>query len=155
MNDKVSILIVDDEEVVRHSHLRSLADTGCHTEAAEDGDQALRVMEQHPFDVVLLDLRMPGMDDARAGVSRFHVAFNVVHDLIQLFAFPGRSIHLRFAPLFHVTLDTTNLTLNTLAMGRLGDVLVAAHTILLAVHAAEKRIGRYVQIALAAKGVIS
>ena len=62
MNDKASILIVDDEEVVRHSHLRSLANTGCHTEAAENGDQALRVMEQRPFDVVLLDLSMPGLD---------------------------------------------------------------------------------------------
>jgi CheY-like chemotaxis protein len=62
MNDRASILIVDDEEVVRHSHLRSLADTGCHAEAAEDGRQAIRVMEQHPFDVVLLDLRMPGLD---------------------------------------------------------------------------------------------
>ena len=39
MNDTASILIVDDEEVVRHSHLRSLADTGCHTEAAEDGQK--------------------------------------------------------------------------------------------------------------------
>jgi len=62
MNDTASILIVDDEEVVRHSHLRSLADTGCHTEAAEDGHEALRVMEQRPFDVVLLDLSMPGLD---------------------------------------------------------------------------------------------
>src|SRR5210317_16395 len=62
MNDKASILIVDDEEVVRRSHLRSLADTGCHTEAAEDGHKALQVMEQHPFDVVLLDLKMPGLN---------------------------------------------------------------------------------------------
>ena len=62
MNDKASILIVDDEEIVRRSHLRSLADTGCHTEAAENGHKAIRVMEQHPFDVVLLDLRMPGLD---------------------------------------------------------------------------------------------
>ena len=62
MNDKASILIVDDEEVVRRSHLRSLAATGCRTEAAEDGLRALEVMEEHPFDVVLLDLRMPGLD---------------------------------------------------------------------------------------------
>ena len=62
MNETASILIVDDEEVVRHSHLRSLAETGCHAEAAEDGQQAIRVMEQHPFDVVLLDLRMTGLD---------------------------------------------------------------------------------------------
>lgn len=62
MNDKASILIVDDEEVVRRSHLRSLADTGCETGTAEDGQQAIRVMERHPYDVVLLDLRMPGLD---------------------------------------------------------------------------------------------
>jgi DNA-binding NtrC family response regulator len=62
MNDKASILIVDDEEVVRRSHLRSLAETGCYTEAAEDGDKAIHVLEQRPFDVVLLDLRMPGLD---------------------------------------------------------------------------------------------
>lgn len=62
MNDKASILIVDDEEIVRRSHLRSLAGTGCRAEAAADGDEALQVMERHPFDVVLLDLRMPGLD---------------------------------------------------------------------------------------------
>lgn len=62
MNDKASILIVDDEEVVRRSHLRSLEESGCHTEAAEDGYQALQVMEERDFDVVLLDLRMPGLD---------------------------------------------------------------------------------------------
>ena len=62
MNERSSVLIVDDEEVVRRAHLRSLADTGCHAEAAEDGPTAIRVMEQHAFDVVLLDLRMPGPD---------------------------------------------------------------------------------------------
>jgi len=62
MNDKANILIVDDEEVVRRSHLRSLEGTNCSTQAAEDGNAALHVMEQHPADVVLLDLRMPGLD---------------------------------------------------------------------------------------------
>jgi DNA-binding NtrC family response regulator len=62
MNDKANILIVDDEEVVRLSHLRSLESADCNTQAAEDGRQALNVMEQHPFDVVLLDLRMPDID---------------------------------------------------------------------------------------------
>ncbi len=62
MNDKANILIVDDEEVVRLSHLRSLQGADCNARAAEDGRQALQVMEQDPFDVVLLDLRMPGLD---------------------------------------------------------------------------------------------
>ena len=62
MNDRVSILIVDDEEVVRLSHLRSLVGTNCDAQVAEGGNEALRVMEQHPFDVILLDLRMPDLD---------------------------------------------------------------------------------------------
>jgi DNA-binding NtrC family response regulator len=62
MKDKANILIVDDEEVVRHSHLRSLAGTGCNTRVAENGKTALDVMEQNAIDVVLLDLRMPDID---------------------------------------------------------------------------------------------
>jgi DNA-binding NtrC family response regulator len=62
MNDKANILIVDDEEVVRLSHLRSLESSDCLTRAAEDGRAAIQVMEQHPADVVLLDLRMPDLD---------------------------------------------------------------------------------------------
>ena len=62
MNDKANILIIDDEEVVRRSHLRSLANVNCKTWVAEDGIEALRVMEQQPFDVILLDLRMPDLD---------------------------------------------------------------------------------------------
>jgi two-component system response regulator HydG len=62
MNNRASVLIVDDEEIVRRSHLRSLESTGCQAEAAEDGHKALRAMEDHPFDVILLDLRMPDLD---------------------------------------------------------------------------------------------
>ncbi len=62
MNDRASILIVDDEEVVRLSHLRSLVSTNCNAQIAAGGTEALRVMEQHSFDVILLDLRMPDLD---------------------------------------------------------------------------------------------
>ena len=62
MNQKANILIVDDEEVVRLSHMRSLESADCNAQTAEGGRQALSVMEQHSFDVVLLDLRMPDLD---------------------------------------------------------------------------------------------
>jgi len=62
MNNKANILIVDDEEVVRLSHLRSLQSVDCNARAAGDGSEAINVMEQQSFDVVLLDLRMPGLD---------------------------------------------------------------------------------------------
>lgn len=62
MDDKTKILVVDDEEVVRLSHIRTLASMHCNVEVVRDGAEALKVMEQRPADVVLLDLRMPGMD---------------------------------------------------------------------------------------------
>jgi len=62
MDEKTKILVVDDEEVVRLSHIRTLASTHCNVEVVRDGGEALRVMEQRVADVVLLDLRMPGMD---------------------------------------------------------------------------------------------
>ena len=62
MSQKANILIVDDEEVVRLSHLRCLLGTDCNTQVAQNGNEAIRVMEQHPFDVILLDLRMPDLN---------------------------------------------------------------------------------------------
>jgi DNA-binding NtrC family response regulator len=62
MNATANVLIVDDEESVRRSYARLLGEAHCSAEAARDGAEALRAMEQRPFDVVLLDLRMPGAD---------------------------------------------------------------------------------------------
>ncbi len=62
MSEKNKILIVDDDESVRRGHLRSLAGANCEVEAVWDGSEALRAMAEHPFDVVLLDVRMPGLD---------------------------------------------------------------------------------------------
>lgn len=62
MDEKTKILVVDDDEVVRRSHLRSLAGANCDVKAVWDGAEALRAMAEQPFDVVLLDLRMPGVD---------------------------------------------------------------------------------------------
>jgi len=62
MEEKTKILIVDDEEVVRLSHIRTLASIHCDVDVVRDGEEALRVMAQRPADVVLLDLRMPGID---------------------------------------------------------------------------------------------
>lgn len=60
MNTK--ILVVDDEEIVRLSHFRVLTGAHCNVEVVRNGAEALQALEQSPFDVVLLDLRMPGMD---------------------------------------------------------------------------------------------
>lgn len=62
MDESASILVVDDEEIVRRAHQRTLTGAHCKVTLVWNGEEALHAMEQHPFDVVLLDLRMPGMD---------------------------------------------------------------------------------------------
>ena len=62
MNEKAKILVVDDEEVVRLAYARTLAGEHCKVDAVNSGYDALQIMGTHSFDVVLLDLRMPGMD---------------------------------------------------------------------------------------------
>jgi len=62
MNTKAKILIVDDEEVVRQSFMRILGGTNCSVKAVSTWSQISQLMQQDPFDVVLLDLRMPDMD---------------------------------------------------------------------------------------------
>jgi len=56
------ILIVDDELSVRSSLMEWFREDGFVVETAEDGQAALRAMDHGPFDIVLLDLKMPGMD---------------------------------------------------------------------------------------------
>jgi two-component system response regulator AtoC len=56
------ILVVDDEPNVAlflQTALEHLPD--CEVEAATDGEQALRLSEQQPFDLLITDYRMPGM----------------------------------------------------------------------------------------------
>jgi heterodisulfide reductase subunit A len=56
------ILVVDDELIVRDSLKEWLEDNGFSVEEAASGDEALEKMEKGPFDLLLLDIKMPGMD---------------------------------------------------------------------------------------------
>jgi len=62
MTDRIRVLVVDDEEVVRLGYRRVLSADGFRVMAAGDGREALDLMGGDRFDVVLMDMRMPGMD---------------------------------------------------------------------------------------------
>ncbi len=55
-------LVVDDSGLNRIKLSRSLEDQGHAVKAVEDGRQALDVLAEEPFDVVLLDIEMPILD---------------------------------------------------------------------------------------------
>jgi two-component system response regulator (stage 0 sporulation protein F) len=56
------ILIVDDEQSVRDVLSEYFTEQGYEVATAEDGNNALSVLKHHRPDLVLLDVRMPGLD---------------------------------------------------------------------------------------------
>ena len=62
MARKISILIVDDEESVRDSLYNWFLEDGFRVECAENAKKALTILESDQFDIILADIKMPGMD---------------------------------------------------------------------------------------------
>ncbi len=62
MEKNVSILIVDDEESVRNSLYNWFREDGYKVGVAKDAYEALDQLDKEKWDIMLLDIRMPGMD---------------------------------------------------------------------------------------------
>ncbi len=56
------ILVVDDDRQIRTMLARYLADNGMRVAVAEDGRAMMRLLDQQPVDLVILDVMMPGQD---------------------------------------------------------------------------------------------
>jgi two-component system response regulator AtoC len=62
MRGKAKVLVVDDEQLVRESLRDWLTESGYEVFTAENGSQALELIEKERLGIVLADLVMPGMD---------------------------------------------------------------------------------------------
>jgi len=62
MNTGSRILVVDDEERIRRLLKMYLEKEGYEIEEAEDGETALRKAQEEDFDLIVLDLMLPGID---------------------------------------------------------------------------------------------
>jgi len=62
MSRKISILIVDDEESVRDSLYNWFIEDGYRVDCAGDAKKALSILESDSYDIILADIKMPGMD---------------------------------------------------------------------------------------------
>ncbi len=61
-----SVLIVDDEKNIRITLADILVGEGYEVRTADTGEKAVKLCHKRAFDVVLLDVRMPGMDGFEA-----------------------------------------------------------------------------------------
>jgi DNA-binding NtrC family response regulator len=62
MNRSGHILVVDDEENLRHTVGRVLQRAGFEVTTAASGKEGLTLLAQQPFDLVYMDIRMPDMN---------------------------------------------------------------------------------------------
>ena len=58
---RAKVLVVDDEESIRSVLRQALTDAGHHVLLASDGEQALELLRTNDIEVMLLDMRMPGL----------------------------------------------------------------------------------------------
>ncbi len=59
--DDAYILVVDDEGAIRYSISKTLQRVGYQVHTAASGEEALEMMQRQEYDVVLTDIRMPGL----------------------------------------------------------------------------------------------
>ena len=57
----VRILVVDDEDYMREVVRRALENAGFEVDEAADGKSALVMLRQYPYNVIITDLRLPGL----------------------------------------------------------------------------------------------
>lgn len=62
MSKKISLLIVDDEDSVRDSLYNWFIEDGYDVDCAESAKAALTMVESNNYDIILADIKMPGMD---------------------------------------------------------------------------------------------
>lgn len=60
------VLVVDDEKVIRDFLSRLLTLEEVDVTTAESGTQAIKIVKNEKFDIIFLDVRMPGMDGVEA-----------------------------------------------------------------------------------------
>lgn len=63
--EKVKTLLVDDDELIRDSLSMVFDSKGCFIKTAETAEEGLRALEEEKYDIIISDLRLPGIDGLR------------------------------------------------------------------------------------------
>jgi DNA-binding NtrC family response regulator len=82
MKQNVKILIIEDEEIVRETFAENLKDKGFVVDCAEDSQQALSMIKEKFYNILLVDYRLPDMNGLElikeaSSISRNSVAIVV------------------------------------------------------------------------------
>lgn len=85
------VLVVDDNQINRRVAYEILRNAGCSVTTAESGEAAVALVEQQSFDVVLMDIQMPGMSGVEATQRIKELALAVQPPVVAMTAYslPG------------------------------------------------------------------
>src|SRR5437763_1843655 len=75
------LLLVEDEASLRQAIAEQLGDRGYHVEQADSGEAALAHLADFAFDIIITDLRLPGVDGSavvEAAVARYPEVIAIV-----------------------------------------------------------------------------
>lgn len=84
--EEVGILIVDDEASVRDSLYQWFKADGYRVDTADEATSALKKLQENPWDIILLDIKMPGMDGIELQHRIKQIDQNIVTIIITAYA---------------------------------------------------------------------
>jgi len=92
-NHMARILIIEDDEEMRSLLEDFLKDEGYETDSVNSGSEAFGKLAREPFDLVITDIRMPGLSgfDVLSAVKKFQLEIPV----IVITAFGGEEVYRR------------------------------------------------------------
>ncbi len=84
--EEIGIMIVDDESSVRESLAQWFRIDGYRVDMAPDGASALQKLQENPWDIILLDIKMPGMNGIELQNRIKQIDKNIVTIVITAYA---------------------------------------------------------------------
>jgi DNA-binding response OmpR family regulator len=92
-NPMARILIIEDDAEMRSLLADFLKEEGYETDSADNGSEAFRTLAREPFDLVITDIRMPGLTgfDILSAIKKFQFEIPV----IVITAFGGEEVYRR------------------------------------------------------------
>jgi DNA-binding NtrC family response regulator len=88
----IAILIVDDEASIRNALSQWFELDGYRVSTAEDANSALRKLQEGPWDIVMLDIKMPGIDGLELQRRIKKIDNNIITIIMTAFASVDTSI---------------------------------------------------------------
>ena len=87
---KLKTLLVDDDELIRDSLKIAFSAKGCAMRVAESAEEGIAAISEEPFDIIISDLRLPGMN----GLDFFKQAAVIQPDAIRFLITAYRDDHI-------------------------------------------------------------